>query len=42
MTTTSQRQQYADVVDLRRYPINEPDGQACHDLVRDCQGQLAC
>jgi hypothetical protein len=40
MTTTSQPQQYADVVDLRRYPINEPDGQACRDLVRDCQDQL--
>ena len=40
MTTTSQPQQYADVVDLRRYPINEPDSQACRDLVRDCQDQL--
>jgi len=40
MTTTSQPQQYADVVDLRRYPINEPDGQAYHDLVRDCRDQL--
>ena len=40
MTTTSQPQQYADVVDLRRYPINEPASQACRDLVRDCQDQL--
>ena len=40
MTTTSQPQQYADVVDLRRYPINEPDGQAYRDLVRDCRDQL--
>ena len=40
MTTTSQPQQYADVVDLRRYPINEPASQAYRDLVRDCQDQL--
>jgi hypothetical protein len=40
MTTTSQPQQYADVVDLRQYPINEPDGQAYRDLVRDCRDQL--
>jgi hypothetical protein len=40
MTTTSQPQQYADVVDLRRYPINEPDSQGLRDLVRDCQDQL--
>src|SRR6266700_1948191 len=40
MTTTSQPQQYADVVDLRRYPINEPDSQACRDLVLDCRDQL--
>jgi 2OG-Fe(II) oxygenase superfamily len=40
MTTTSQPQQYDDVVDLRRYPINEPDSQACRDLVRDCRDQL--
>ena len=40
MTTTSQPQQYADAVDLRQYPINEPDGQAYRDLVRDCRDQL--
>ena len=40
MTTTSQPQQYEDVVDLRRYPINEPDSQARRDLVRDCRDQL--
>ena len=40
MTTTSQPQHYADVVDLRQYPINEPDGQAYRDLVRDCRDQL--
>jgi hypothetical protein len=40
MTTTSQPQQYADVVDLRQYPINEPGGQAYRDLVRDCRDQL--
>jgi len=40
MTTTSQPQQYADVVDLRRYPINEPDSQACRDLVQACRDQL--
>ena len=40
MTTTSQPQQYADVVDLRRYPINEPDSQACRDLVLHCRDQL--
>ena len=40
MTTTSQPQQYADVVDLRRYPINEAASQGCRDLVRDCQDQL--
>jgi hypothetical protein len=39
-TTTSQPQQYADVVDLRRYPINEAASQGCRDLVRDCQDQL--
>ena len=40
MTTTSQPQQYADVVDLRRYPIHEPASQACRDLVRECRDQL--
>jgi hypothetical protein len=40
MTTTSQPQQYADVVDLRQYPINEPDGQAYRDLVLHCRDQL--
>src|ERR1700760_3233516 len=40
MTTTSQPQQYADVVDLGRYPINEAASQGCRDLVRDCQDQL--
>src|SRR6266536_3451466 len=40
MTTTSPSQQYADVVDLRRYPIHEPAGQGRSDLVRDCQDQL--
>ena len=29
MTTTSQPQQYADVVDLGRYPINEAASQGC-------------
>ena len=38
MTTTSQ--QYEDAVDLRRYPIHEPGGQACRDLVQDCRDQL--
>src|SRR6266699_2823992 len=38
--TTTPSQQYEDVVDLRRYPINEPVGQACRDLVRDCRDQL--
>src|SRR2546429_6946956 len=38
--TTPPSQQYEDVVDLRRYPINEPVGQACRDLVRDCRDQL--
>ena len=40
MTATSQPQQYADVVDLRRYPIHEPASQACRDLVRECRDQL--
>jgi hypothetical protein len=40
MTTTSQPQQYADVVDLARYPINEAASQGCRDLVRDCQDEL--
>jgi hypothetical protein len=40
MTTTSPSQQYEDVVDLRRYPINEPDSQACRDLVLHCRDQL--
>jgi len=40
MTTTSQPQQYEDAVDLRRYPIHEPDSQACRDLVRHCRDQL--
>jgi len=40
MTTTSQPQQYADVVDLGRYPINEAASEGCRDLVRDCQDQL--
>jgi hypothetical protein len=40
MTTTSPSPRYEDVVDLRRYPINEPDGQACRDLVLTCRDQL--
>ena len=40
MTTTSPSQQYADVVDLQRYPIHEAASQGRRDLVRDCQDQL--
>jgi hypothetical protein len=31
---------YEDVVDLRRYPINDPAGQEYQDLVRACRDQL--
>ena len=31
---------YDDVVDLGRYPINDPAGSAYQDLVRACQDQL--
>jgi hypothetical protein len=37
MTTTCA---YEDVVDLRRYPINEPGGAGCRALVQSCQDQL--
>ena len=40
MTTASPPQQYEDVVDLRRYPINEPDSRAGRDLVLHCRDQL--
>src|ERR1700760_2035769 len=40
MTTTSPSPRYEDVIDLRRYPINEPDSQACRDLVQACRDQL--
>src|SRR6516164_3030630 len=40
MTTTSQPHQYEDTVDVRRYPIHEPDSQVCRDLVLHCQDQL--
>ena len=40
MTTFSPSPRYEDVVDLRRYPINEPDSQACRDLVQACRDQL--
>ena len=39
-TTTSPSPRYEDVVDLRHYPINEPDSQACRDLVQACRDQL--
>ena len=31
---------YDDVVDLDRYPINDPSGPACRHLVQACQDQL--
>jgi len=31
---------YDDVVDLDRYPINEPSGTACRQLVQACRDQL--
>jgi len=37
MTTTSA---YEDVVDLRRYPIGEPDGAEYRSLVQACRDQL--
>jgi len=37
MTTTCT---YEDVVDLRRYPINEPEGAEYGALVRSCRDQL--
>jgi hypothetical protein len=37
MTTTST---YEDVVDLRRYPIGEPDGAEYRSLVQACRDQL--
>jgi hypothetical protein len=37
MTTSPQ---YEGVVDLRRYPIGEPDSQEYQALVRGCQDQL--
>jgi len=40
MTITSPSRRYEDVVDLQRYPIHEPDSQACRDLVLDCRDQL--
>ena len=43
MTTTSQDRApgYEAVVDLARYPINEPDGTPYQALVRSCQDQLS-
>jgi hypothetical protein len=32
---------YDDVVDLDRYPINEPSGPACRELVQACRDQLS-
>jgi len=42
MTTTSRAQasRYEGVVDLRRYPINEPDSQQYRTLVQACRDQL--
>jgi 2OG-Fe(II) oxygenase superfamily len=42
MTTTSRTQapRYEGVVDLRRYPINEPDSQEYRALVQACRDQL--
>ena len=42
MTTSSRAQasQYDGVVDLRRYPINEPDSQEYRVLVQGCRDQL--
>ena len=42
MTTTTWQQApgYDDVVDLDRYPINDPSSPAYRDLVRTCQLQL--
>ena len=39
MTTTTPPC-YEGVVDLGRYPINEPDSRACRDLVLHCRDQL--
>jgi len=39
-TTWPQPPGYADVVDLNRYPINDPAGQAYRHLVQACQDQL--
>jgi hypothetical protein len=42
MTATSRAQasRYEGVVDLRRYPINEPDSQQYRTLVQACRAQL--
>ena len=42
MTTTSRAQapRYEGVVDLRRYPINEPGSQQYRALVQACRDQL--
>src|ERR1700750_3510606 len=40
MTTTSPSPRYEDVIDLRRYPINEPTSRACLDLFQACRDQL--
>lgn len=40
MTATSLPRHYEDVVDLRRYPIGEPDSAGYRALVRACGDQL--
>ena len=42
MTSTSRAQarRHEGVVDLRRYPINEPDSQEYRALVQACRDQL--
>ena len=39
-TSWPQDCRYGDVVDLSRYPINDPASPAYRELVRDCQDQL--
>ena len=36
----SKSARYEDVVDLKRYPINDPDGPGCRALVQACRSQL--
>lgn len=40
MTTRPQACRYEDVVDLQRYPIDDPAGSAYRALVEDCRDQL--